>query len=389
MKKFFISAIAVALVAAFAIPAMAVDFSGQITVRGEYDKNVLFHDDVPAERGADVGQKTILTATANPTDSTTVKVSLLNATAWGDFTIPAYLYEGYVQEDNIFGSDLSIRFGRQILSYDDQRIIGGLKWSLATPNFDDAIKLMYNSDEFDVDAFAAKKNECFLTEACDDDDLYGVHATIKTIADNTLSVYTFIEHEGSLTRYTLGARLKGEFSGVDYTLELPFQTGQESDTVDISAYAFAGRAGYNLGGANDIRIGGEFVYATGDDGTVGENGAFSVIQGTNHAHLGNMDQIGAGGMTDIMAYNINGSAKATPDLKVIGAYWMFTEVEVGVGVPDDLGSEIDVTAIYKYNKALTLKGGYSMFFPGDQQEFIDGLATETRHWGWLMAVSNF
>jgi hypothetical protein len=387
MKKFLIAVFAVALVAVWVVPSMAVELGGQVMIRGEYDKNRDFEDDFEAGRGADAQQRTQIHATANPTDSTTVHVSIQSSGAWGDVSNDHLeFHEAYVQEDNLFGSDLSLRIGRQVLSYDDQRIIGALNWS-RTPNKDDAIKLSYGSDEFDVEAFAAKKTEVFRA-AGNDDDLYGVHATVKTIPNNSLSVYTFIQHSGSMTRYTLGARLKGSHdSGIDYTAELPFQTGQLSDTVDISAYAFAIRGGYTVPGPNKVRIGGEYAFATGDDtGDATENQGFNVIQPTGHAHLGSMDENGWG---NIKAYSVNASAMATPELKVIAAYWKFDLEEVAGGAPDDNGSEVDLTGIYKYNSALTIKGGYSFYLPGDIQEAVTPTSDNTAHWAWLMAVANF
>lgn len=385
MKKFLIAAFAVALIAVWVVPSMAVELSGQIMIRGEYDKNRDFEDDFQIGRGADIQQRTTLTATASPTDSTTVEISIQDSGAWGAGQDGVRLHEAYIQEDNLFGSDVSLRIGRQVLSYDDQRIIGALLWS-KTPNFDDAIKLIYASDEFNVDVFAAKKSESFRTVA-DDEDLYGVHATIKTIPNNSLSVYTFAEIEGQFKRYTIGARLKGNFDAVDYTAEIPFQTGQVDDTIDISAYAFAVRGGYTVAGPNKVRIGGEYAFATGNDTTdATENQGFNVIQPTGHAHLGSMDENGWG---NVKTYSVNASAMATPDLKVIAAYWKFDKEWVASGDPDDNGSEFDFTGVYKYNSALTLKGGYSLYFPGDIQEAVTATSDNTAHWAWLMAVANF
>ncbi|MEE9543003.1 MAG: alginate export family protein, partial [Thermodesulfobacteriota bacterium] len=271
MKKFLIAAFAVALIAVWVVPSTAVELSGQLKIKGEWDKNNDFLDGNAAATGSATQQRTRLTATASPTDSTTVKLTIQDTREWGstgqltDVTggNKIDMHEAYIQEDNLFGSDVSIRGGRQVLSYDDQRLVGGFEWSMNARSFD-AIKVMYGSDEFDVDAFAAKITEGG-TAAGDESDFYGVHATIKTIPNNSLSVYALIlktqghvaadTTTGLQTVYTFGARLKGEASGVDYTVEIPFQTGTEGldESTDLSAYAIAARAGYNIPGPNKVR----------------------------------------------------------------------------------------------------------------------------------------
>lgn len=415
MKKFFITAIAVVLVAAFAIPAMAVDISGEIKVKGEWRQNADFSDGDPDQNYAYIAQRTRLTATANPTDSTTVKITIQDTKLWGGDdqltnrgSNTLDLHEAYIQEDNFFGSDLSLRIGRQVLSYDDQRLIGGFNWSMNARAFE-AIKAMYGSDDFDVDLFAAKLVEGFEASS-NEDDLYGVHATIKTIPNNSLSVYAFIQRlrddsfgAGTTKRNTFGARIKGSNSGIDYNGEVIFQTGTSGvdDVMDLSAYAIVVRGGYSLGGPNNVRIGGEFNYGTGDDDpTDTENNTFTNLYPTNHAHYGSMD---SHSLSNSLAYNVNVSAMATPDVKVIGSYWIFNRNETRDGAymanapaldtsvtatEEGIASELDITAIYKYNKALTIKGGYSHYFVGDAIEENDPLS-EDADWAWLLAVAKF
>jgi hypothetical protein len=102
------------------------------------------------------------------------------------------------------------------------------------------------------------------------DDTYfnGIYGTLKMIPNNSLDVYLLQLTSGTsaaATTYTLGARLKGDVAGLDYTVELPYQFGEASPTSDISAWAFAAKVGYTIPAPMKIRVGAEYDYATGQD----------------------------------------------------------------------------------------------------------------------------
>jgi len=222
----------------------------------------------------------------------------------------------------------------------------------------------------------------------DDSDLNGVYATLKqVIPNNTLDVYLLHQTDNSnLTRYTVGARLKGAAAGVDYTVELPFQTGEETATTDISAWALAVKAGYTLPTALKLRVGGEFDMGSGDDdATDNENGTWSDLYPTNHAHFGYADVTGANSWANLTAWSVNGTLDLNEKTKLYAAYWNYTKTEVVSGAEDAVGSEIDVTATYKYNNAVTAEVGVSRFFVGDATA-VDG---DDQDWAYLMLTANF
>ncbi|MFQ5353510.1 MAG: alginate export family protein [Thermodesulfobacteriota bacterium] len=442
MKRLLLSVFAAALTAAVAVPAMATTFSfdGQYRARGEYRGNPGFVD---SAESSGVLQRVRLTTNADITSDTSVKITLQDSAAWGMFDPmgrggPALtdvggnhldLHEAFVKVNNVFGQPVSLKIGRQELVYGDQRLIGAFGWNNNGRSFD-AIKANWANSAVSVDAFASKISESTgsfgtnCTGGCGgdgDQDFYGIYATIKSIPHNTLDAYVLYLRDGSgatafgqttlgntaitgtpekaSNLYTYGVRLKGNYSGVDYTLELPFQSGSvdtntsavsasagTGTSYDIGSWAFAAKAGYTLPTAMKIRLGAEYVTAQGDDdgGAGGDTDVetFFNLFPTNHGHMGIMDQQG---WRNVDAWALNATGQVTSKLKLYLAFWNFELNEEkdawygaaqwnnpGAGIraasstntESDVGTELDFVATYKYNSALTAQLGLARFFTG-------------------------
>ncbi|MBE9527704.1 MAG: alginate export family protein, partial [Proteobacteria bacterium] len=268
------------------------------------------------------------------------------------------------------------------------------------------------------------------SNADDDVDMYIAQATIKTIPNNSLDVYGIFLRNSSTTQVwnsamentslalseaetlnTYGVRLKGNVDGVgvDYTVEVAKQTGEAKTTTltqDKDALAYAVRVNYALpNNANKIKIGFEYAVASGD-GTSGDNKneTFSNLYPTNHAHFGIADRHA---WRNLNALGFKGSAKVNDQLSVKAAYWNFTLDEkadgayaagnwntntvstLGIGNTNDaVGSEVDLVANYKLNKATGLQVGWSRYFVGDA--ITDNNATaEDSDFAYLQLVAKF
>jgi len=404
MKRIILSVFAAAVTAAWAIPAYAGDvtFSGQYRLRGEYVDN---QDRVNAteDEGDFWAQRVRLTANAKATDDVSAKITIQDTRVWGATGVLSDagmntldLHEAYLNVSNIFGTPVSLRAGRQELAYGDERLIGSFGWSNFGRAFD-GVKLMYANDAVNVDVFSTVVTELGngvasgfptgATTGMQDNTFSGIYATLKQIVpNNTLDVYFLHQNYRQVapvesTRYTTGARLKGAAAGVDYTAEGAYQFGETSGT-DIAAYAFAVKAGYTLPTPMKIRVGAEYDYATGDDSDLTETEAFDNLFPTNHAHFGIGDVVNT--WSDIQAWSVNASADVTDQIRLYAAYWDYTEQETAAGVDDDLGSEIDVVATYKYNNNVSIEAGVARFMPGDQA----GVNDDARDWAYLQITGN-
>ncbi len=104
------------------------------------------------------------------------------------------------------------------------------------------------------------------------------------------------------------------------------------------------------------------------------------------------------------AWNINGSIKPNDQLFLKLDYWNFSLAEETDGVyyagalnggpsvlnanaDDAAGTEIDLTAKYKYNDALGIMAGVSQYSPADVIE--DNAGDEQQTWAYLQLTANF
>ncbi len=441
MKRIMLSVFAAAITTAWAMPASAADvtFSGQYRLRGEYRNNADF-DDNETDNNSFYGQRVRLTANAKATDDTSIKITLQDTRNWGAASAAAGgpattdsssntvdLHESYVNIENLLGQPITFRAGRQELVYGDERLIGAFNWSNNGRSFD-ALKLMYKSELVNVDVWTSKIKEG--TTADNDQDFYGIYATTNKIPNNSLDLYLLWLRDGSTTAfgnngtalsgvqnqnlYTLGARIKGAAAGVDYTVELPFQTGKiKTNTGDtkISAWAFAAKAGYTLPTPMKIRVGAEYDYASGDkDATNDKIKTFFNLFPTNHDKLGYMD---LQAWRNVKAFNLNASADVNEKLRLYAAYWNFRlaakeDAWYGAGTwnntetatyraavsgngQSSVGSEIDLVATYKLNNAVTAELGYSRFFTGKfvEDQLAPTVDKKDQDFAYLQLTANF
>jgi len=142
MKRILLSAFAVAITAAWAVPVSAADvsLSGQYRLRGEYRNNVDYNEDAGDDRAAWT-QRVRLTANAKATDDTSVKITIQDTRTLGatgvlsdaststTITNTVDLHEAYVNISNLLEQPVTLRAGRQELAYGDERVIGSFNWS--------------------------------------------------------------------------------------------------------------------------------------------------------------------------------------------------------------------------------------------------------------------
>lgn len=466
MKRFWALAIAIAALVVWTVPALAeVKFGGEYRLRAETRDLVDFND---ADSSSDnnkyswYGQRVRLTGVATPTDDVTVKITLQDTRNWGEngegvaggpwlsSTFPSSdywwsgpsLHESFLQINKFFGTPIGLKVGRQELVYGDQRLVGNFGWSNYGRSFD-ALKVMYASDQFNVDVWTSKLDDNNIGDfgdagvpvsgstSDDDVDFHGIYATIKSIPNNTLDLYLLWNRDGAPAGTiqpeitadikTYGLRLAGKAAGIDYTVEAPFQTGEvdcgAATLCDVDANALAIKLGYAIpGGPMGLKVGAEYDLASGDkDGSVdGDIETFYNLYPTNHDKYGTMDQQG---WRNMKAWNVNVSVKPTPKLTARVDYWDFSLDEadgawygagnwnntpaVGLRAPsavacgaacteDELGQEIDITLNYKYNDAVGIMAGASQFFIGDAiEERVAGTDEEDQTWMFVQMTATF
>ncbi len=470
MKRILLSVFAAAVAVAWAAPSNAADvtFSGQERIRTEwrnhldFDKNKLDAQDFWLER-------TRLTTNVKATDDTTLKITLQDSRTWGQEGLSAAggpaltapfqagasggstaldVHEAYVNIDNLLGAPVALRAGRQELVYGDQRLVGNFDWSNQGRAFD-ALKVVYGSDVFNVDAWWSKLKEgngqtstALGAIPGNDVDFWGLYATIKAIPNNTLDVYALIVRDGNTggasnfaadgafggtngittvaaptgitkgaTLNTFGARLAGSYMGFDYGLEVPFQTGSNAPALHekTSAYAVAAKANYMLPIPNKVNVGVAYNYATGTSKNDTDNKTFFNLFPTNHNKFGIMD---LAAWRNISALNLNVSAEPMDKVRLYAAFWNFSLAQAddswyqaakwnGSGIKNGsiatgsvstsktIGNEFDLVATYKYNNAVTGEVGYGHFAPGAWVKDNVGSTNAAQDFAYLQLTANF
>lgn len=357
----------------------------------------------------------------------------------------ADLHQAYVTLGNHKEFPVSLKVGRQELSYGDERLVGAFAWNNIGRVFD-AGKVRWQNSLFAAEAFTSKivlPDDNNFNEWNQDSLFSGVYLSSKRIPKNLTEVYFFARNDdlgssstlnpgailpfavpapASRDIYTIGARLKsnpGELGNFDYTVEGAYQFGNWQQTatstkLDHQAYAYMANIGYTLPDNEMMpRFALEYAFGSGDsNGGDTKHETFDQLYPTGHRHWGYMDLASWQNIHDVRGIF---TIKPTPRLSLALEGHLFWLAETsdsfynkggvarGGGTPGGngfainpgfdsyLGSEIDFVAGYAVNKFTTIEGGYGHFFTGD---YIDstwanlGGSTDA-DWLYLQAVIRF
>ncbi|MBI2819430.1 MAG: alginate export family protein, partial [Acidobacteria bacterium] len=357
-------------------PPQKVQFGAEIRFRPETRSNF--------KKGVGVNtllyQRIRLDARLRLNENVTGLIQVQDSRRWGQevstFSNDANLdlHQGYLQVANFLGPHLTLRVGRQELSYGNQRLIGAFGWDNVGRSFD-AGKLTLGGTNGFVDLFAgrlADRRNSGRPEVGDSSqDLIGLYGRLgQTNAKLGLEPYLLYLRDGleiagekagvpreSTRILTLGFRHFGALgSGFSYDLENAFQVGQRGPDTQRAA-ALAAQARYRFDGGLKPEFGFEYDYATGDGkSTDGRSQEFNNLFPTNHLHYGFADYLGWRNMQDFKPYL---SLQVSSNMRAEFAYHRFLLVEktgawknaggtlLGIDptgrLGTDLGHEIDIT----------------------------------------------
>ncbi len=342
--------------------------------------------------------------------------ALQNVRVWGDVgTLSPSDKNGVTFHEAwaeyFFNPKVSIKLGRQEISYDDQRIFGSVGWAQQARSHDALIAKFKIGQKGKLDlGFALNANGETLFK---EDYAVGQYKSLQyawyhTNFNEALGLSLLFLNNGmpytpaddaQKTTYsqTLGARLtykKNRFSADAATY---FQTGSspnkpKTDKADLSAYYFTANAKFKI--VDSFLIGAGFEYLSGNDqgSTDSKNKAFTPFYGTNHKFNGWMDyfyvgnHVGSVGLVDIntpFVYKKNKfSAVLIPHFFSAAGKILETDNSTADSF---LGTEIDLALGYKVHKSITFNIGYSQMFATESMEILKGGSkNETNNWAWAM-----
>lgn len=316
-----------------------------------------------------------------------------------------------------FGNGWSTKLGRQVLSYDDQRIFGGLDWAMQG-RFHDAALLRYIKEKFKFDiGFAFNQNGIKRQTTLFNPNNEG---SVRAVFDYKGMIYAWLHKDwekfsgslllannsyqnldptdgqtaidGTINRQTFGSHLIVKPSkGFSIIANIYGQTGEFSEDVDLSAYNALLEITYK---PNKTLFGIGLETLSGDEngGADGKIESFFPIFGTNHKFNGYMDYFYVGnhannvGLNDVYAKTVIKTSEKSSLL--VKAHYFSAAESLGNNIDDYLGTEVDLVFTQKLLSFATLKVGYSHLFASDSMDILKGVPepADNQYWAWAMLV---
>ncbi|WP_420601785.1 alginate export family protein [Flagellimonas sp.] len=366
----------------------------------------LFPDD--ADPSAFISQRTRLNA-AYKNEYLNFYLSVQDIRVWGD--VPQLnradrngfgVHQAW--GELLFSPEFSLKLGRQLLSYDDQRIFGGVGWAQQARSHDAAVmKYKKGKSSFHVGAAFNQDGEANLNNILTTNtykslqygwfhqDWDGVSASFLFL-NNGLQFIDAFDADNHETRFsqTVGTHLKGSEEKLGWMANLYYQFGKDIGDNDLSAYLLALEASYKVEPKWSLILGGELLSGN-DNGAPsnGENKAFTPFYGTNHKFNGLMDYFFVGnhasnvGLLDVYVGSVIGLGEKT---SLSGRIHNFSAAaDLAATDSKQLGVEADFVLNYNFKKDVNIKAGYSHLFASEGMEFLkNNFDDNSNYWGWVM-----
>ncbi|WP_109300957.1 alginate export family protein [Aquimarina sp. AU474] len=399
----------------FATVHAQLDIDADLRSRFEYlhGFNNLFPND--ADPAAFVTQRSRLNIGFKQ-EKLKIFISVQDVSTWGD-TRQILINDGndsfslFQAWGQIFlNSNWSLKAGRQVISYDDQRIFGGLDWAMQG-RFHDAALIKYENETFKTDIGAAFNQEGQSNEGT----LFNIQGffTYKTMQYGYLkkqwgkrsASFLFLntgfqkfkginndEPDGVFYRQTTGSYFTFPVRDINVTGSAYYQFGKSDANTDLSAYQISLEAIYKPGKIL-YGLGVEFLSGTDQDGD-DKNKSFFPLYGTNHKFNGYMDYFYVGnhannvGLNDLYAKVVFTTGKKSSLLFKVH-YFMANADLIG-NADKYLGTEVDLVFKQQLIKNVKLNIGYSHMFASENMSLIKGGRPHDNinNWGWAQLIIN-
>ena len=305
----------------------------------------------------------------------------------------------------------SLKIGRQVLKYDDNRLFSGSAWSNTGSSHDVAL-FKYNVNDFQAHlGFAYNNNSAVSSETYYTAGmkyrymgfLWMSKELLPALTLSAIGVDEGLQDAASVTdygkkvsmnhTYTFGGNLKyGSVSSPLSALATAYFQGGTSNTGSkMRGYMAAVKADYKITTALAANLG--FDYFSGDDNsTDGKQSNFKKLYGSDHTFNGYMDYWNTPLTQGLADYYGGLTAKVNKNLSLDAAYHVFATAKDltsgGAKIGKKLGSELDLTLTYKMNNWTTLQGGWSTYFTNDNTRIAKSLAADAKtgspQWAYMM-----
>lgn len=371
--------------------------STQIRPRAEYRNGALY----PREEGAEAAQ--FITNRARISmeykrSDLIMKFSAQHVGVWGqdpqvDRNGRFALNEAWARLN--FGAGFFGQAGRQILSYDDERLLGALDWNVAGRSHD-ALKLGYenpnnklhlilafnqNDEYFRGTYFAAGGQSYKSMQTL----WYNYTATQCPLSVSLLLMNLGLETGDAATRegdteymQTFGTHVVFKPGSWNLSGSLYYQTGKYG-SYSLSAFMASARAQYNI--SNQWSVMAASDYLSGDKEDSEKFKAFNPLFGTHHKFYGSMDYFFASGFINgfnpgLWDNQLGIGFKPSPKVALgLNYHYFLTATDVnsqGESFSKGLGSEFDFQVDWTIKKDIKFTAGYSVMKGTETMDIVKG-----------------
>jgi hypothetical protein len=410
------------MVVCISATAQDLEISGQIRPRVEYRhgyRTLLGEGYDPA---FSVSQRTRLNLKYSATKIKTM-ISIQDVRTWGDVVISNKSDNNGSMIHQAWGEfsilkNLSVKAGRQVIIYDDQRLFGGSDWNQQARSHD-ALLLKYDPLKSLTVTLGLAYNQ---SADKDTGTFYSLEKNYKALRylylhggkDNEGFAYSFIiinpgypfaelQDDSSfkqITVYstTIGPYLTYQKDNLRGNAAFYYQFGKNSKNIDKSAFYASTDFSYTV--AKDWSAGAGFQYLSGNDqvNPDSKDHDFSTLFSNGHKFNGWMDYFYAGsshkgvGLLDIYVPVIYKYKSLTAELQVHNyhaAGSVASAIDPARETESSLGTEAGIMFTYAFSPELTITGGYSQMFATASLEILKGGDRDIQqNWAWIMLSFN-
>jgi len=297
---------------------------------------------------------------------------------------------------------IDVIIGRQVLGFGKQRLIGPSDWSNTGRTFD-AVRVDLHQSGYKISLFASSVvtgGEGVIDHHVQGNNLHGIYSTFSHLVPRATvepyvlwrltppgQAFTQDPAPGALNEVTTGFRWAGKIpEDFDYEVEMARQSGSLG-LKSIAAWAGHWELGKTFRNRRaSPRLLAAVNYASGTrDPNSGKWGTFDQLYPSSHDKLGLADQVG---WRNVEQFRLGVEEKAGKKWKLRQTYEDFWLASMGDGLYNSsgklvipasagatsrhIGREIDASAEYQPNRAMTFGFGYARLFAGQFLEQTSG-----------------
>lgn len=307
-------------------------------------------------------------------------------------------------------NEINIKAGRQMLKYDDERLLSENNWNNVGSSHDLLLgKYRKNSTQihlglaFNNDNDNYSKRDYHVEFYKTMGFLWAEYITPNAIKTSAVFIADGNEAENNpdvlYVRATAGLNAEYKSDSTKHELKASgyYQFGSSPDGKDISAYMASIGIGYKAMKKLSIRAGADVFSGNKFDVSKDATHAFSNLYGAGHKYLGYMDYFtvpenstkGYGLLDAFLSIQVILSKKIKTEIAVHQFETMeqityFVDDEI-LMLDKNLGEELDFSLCFKLNDNSDIKAGYSLYYTTESLKYlIAGEANRINNWGWVM-----